>query len=299
MMLQFNDIRKVPTSSHILNSISIIAENNPIQAFSKIQESLDLILAVYPRIHQLHPLYIELFKIFLHPDHYLLALDRITRVAKKLQDIHVGLKTTSPLCQKSFHQALNRAQKLITQLDHSLSYLEQVRINLISKLPRLNPDTRFLLMYGYNNDESSVFFPLQFPAVQSLFIGQVLCHYITWRVINACHIFHPPREDFPPPDQQLTRGICQLPTPFIFLLDISESCDKSIAQQIDLVKSLYQRFKADPLMLVLNQLDICSDSMTPDQRELISETVAEHNCATHIMCSSSVAMKAASYEQLS
>ena len=75
---------------------------------------------------------------------------------------------------------------------------------------------------------------------------------------------------------QSITALAHLRAAVLYVLDVSEQCGHSLAQQAALFHSIKPLFANKPLLIVANKVDATSlDSLAPEDRTLIDEMVTE------------------------
>jgi len=233
-------------------------------------EKLAKILEEFPRVDDVHPFYADLMNVLYDKDHYKLALgqvnmarnliDRIARDYVKLLKYGDSLYR----CKALKRAALGRMCTLMRKQGASLAYLEQVRQHL-ARLPSIDPSTRTLLVCGYPNVGKSSFMnvvtradvevqPYAFTT-RSLFVGHTDYGYLRWQVIDTPGILDRPLEERNTIEMQSITALAHLRCCVLYIVDISETCGYSIAQQAALFESIKPLFANKPLVVAFNKTD--------------------------------------------
>jgi len=111
---------------------------------------------------------------------------------------------------------------------------------------------------------------------KSLFVGHTDYQYLRWQVIDTPGILDHPLEDRNTIEMQSITAMAHLRAAILYLVDISEQCGYSIAQQISLFKSLVPLFANKPIILVINKIDVVRiENLRPEDRKLIDEIVTD------------------------
>lgn len=249
-------------------------------------EKIALILTDFPRLDDIHPFYADLLNILYDRDHYKLALGQLS-LAKKLIDT-VGrdyvkmLKYGDSLfrCKALKRAALGRMCTIIKRNKAGLAYLEQVRQHM-SRLPSIDPNTRTILVAGFPNVGKSSFMnkvtranvevqPYAFTT-KSLYVGHMDYKYMRWQVIDTPGVLDKPLEERNTIEMQSITALAHLRCTVLYVLDISEQCGYSLAQQTALFKSIQPLFANKPLLVAVNKTDVRTlADLRPDEAELIS-----------------------------
>ncbi|EOD04385.1 hypothetical protein EMIHUDRAFT_466218 [Emiliania huxleyi CCMP1516] len=260
-------------------------------------DKLTQILTDFPRLDDIHPFYADLVNVLYDRDHFKLALGQLN-LAKQLID-RVGrdyvklLKYGDSLyrCKSLKRAALGRMCTVMKRQKGALEYLEQVRQHMM-RLPAIDPATRTIIIAGYPNVGKSSFMnrvtranvdvqPYAFTT-KSLFVGHLDYKYLRWQVIDTPGVLDKPLEERNTIEMQSITALAHLQCCVLYVLDISEECGHSIAEQValfDQIKPLFARkpllvarasMKSKPLVVAVNKTDARDPSdLTPPEEALL------------------------------
>lgn len=167
----------------------------------------------------------------------------------------------------------------------SLAYLEQVRQHL-SRLPSIDPATRTLLVTGFPNVGKSSFVnkitradvevqPYAFTT-KSLFVGHTDYKYLRWQVIDTPGILDHSLEERNTIEMQAITALAHLRASVLYILDLSEQCGHTFAEQVSLFENIRPLFANKPMTLVVNKVDITTvEDLTDEQREVLQRFIDE------------------------
>lgn len=254
-------------------------------------DKLTGIIQEFPKLDEIHPFYADLMNVLYDKDHYKLALGQIN-TARLLID-NVGkdyarlLKFGDSLyrCKNLKTAALGRMCTIMRRQTSSLAYLEQVRQHL-SRLPSIDPTTRTLLVTGFPNVGKSSFInkisradvevqPYAFTT-KSLFVGHTDYNYLRWQVIDTPGILDHPLEVRNTIEMQAITALAHLRSSVLYIMDISEQCGHTIAEQLSLFENIRPLFANKPLTVVVNKVDICGlDSLSPENKAAFDKLRSE------------------------
>merc|ERR1711936_486054 len=170
-------------------------------------------------------------------------------------------------CKQLKRAALGRMATVMRRQNQSLGYLEQVRQHL-SRLPTIDPNTRTLIITGFPNVGKSSFInkisradvevqPYAFTT-KSLYVGHMDYQYLRWQVVDTPGILDHSLEERNTIEMQAITALAHLRAAVLYVMDISEQCDKSIAEQIELFESIKPLFTNKPIIICLNKIDVTS-----------------------------------------
>ncbi|GLI62245.1 hypothetical protein VaNZ11_004840 [Volvox africanus] len=254
-------------------------------------EKLSQILEEFPKVEDIHPFYADLLNVLYDKDHYKLALGQLNTarnlIDRVAQDYIRLLKYGDSLyrCKELKRAALGRMCTLMKRQGPSLAYLEQVRQHM-SRLPSIDPNTRTLLLCGYPNvGKSSMMNKLTRADVEvqpyafttkSLYVGHTDYKYLRWQVIDTPGILDRPLEERNTIEMQSITALAHLRAAVLYLVDISEQCGYSIAQQAALFHSIKPLFANKPVLIVVNKIDARRmEDLADADRQLVDDMVTE------------------------
>lgn len=254
-------------------------------------DRLTAVLTEFPKVDDIHPFYADLMNVLYDKDHYKLALGQLhtarSLIDKVAQDYVRLLKYGDSLyrCKQLKRAALGRMCTLMKRQGPSLAYLEQVRQHL-SRLPSIDPNTRTLLVCGYPNVGKSSFMnkvtradvevqPYAFTT-KSLYVGHTDYKYLRWQVIDTPGILDRPLEERNTIEMQSITALAHLRAAVLYVVDVSEQCGYSMAQQATLFHSIKPLFSNKPVLIVANKTDVRKlEDLSAEERELLEGMARE------------------------
>lgn len=266
--------RKTPTEIHPQMQITRIRKfymRKVKFTQSTIEEKLGGILEKFPKLDDIHPFYADLMNVLYDKDHYKLALGHVNKANHIIENVAKDyvrmLKYSDSLYRgKTLKKAaLGRMCTIIKKLGNSLTYLEEVRKHL-SRLPNIDPNSRTIIITGYPNVGKSSFMNNVTRAnvdvqsyeftTKSLFVGHTDYDFMPWQVIDTPGLLDRPLEQRNTIEMQAITALAHLNACILFFIDISETCDHKITEQIQLFRSIQPLFLNKPLGIVLSKTDI-------------------------------------------
>lgn len=250
-------------------------------------DKLTQIITDFPRMEDIHPFYADLMNVLYDKDHYKLALGQINTARHLIDNVAKDyarlMKYGDSMyrCKQLKKAALGRMCTIMKRQNQSLQYLEQVRQHL-SRLPSIDPNTRTLLLTGFPNVGKSSFMnkvtradvevqPYAFTT-KSLYVGHTDYQYLRWQVVDTPGILDHALEDRNTIEMQAITALAHLRAAILYVMDISEQCNKSIAEQIELYNSIKPLFTNKPIIVCLNKVDILSmDELPEEKKELFKQ----------------------------
>ncbi|CAG9461871.1 unnamed protein product [Pedinophyceae sp. YPF-701] len=254
-------------------------------------ERLSRVIEDFPKVDEIHPFYADLVNVLYDRDHYKLALGQVAlarQLIDKLAQDYVRLLKygdSQYRCKQLKRAALGRMCTLMKRQGPSLAYLEQVRQHM-SRLPSIDPNTRTLLVCGYPNVGKSSFLnritradvevqPYAFTT-KSLYVGHTDYKYLPWQVIDTPGILDRPLEERNTIEMQSVTALAHLRAAVLYVVDVSERCGYSIAQQAALFHSIKPLFANKPVLVVCNKVDARPmDELAKEERDTLLEMARE------------------------
>lgn len=248
-------------------------------------EKLSRILEDFPRVDDVHPFYSDLLNVLYDKDHYKLALGQLntarSMIDKIAKDYVKLLKYGDSLyrCKQLKRAALGRMCTIMKKHAASLAYLEQVRQHM-SRLPSIDPNTRSILVCGYPNVGKSSFMnkvtradvevqPYAFTT-KSIYVGHTDYKYLRWQVLDTPGILDRPLDERNTIEMQSITALAHLRAVVLYIVDISEQCGFTIAQQAALFHSIKPLFANKPLVVAINKIDVRAlEDLSAEDRALI------------------------------
>jgi len=282
--------RKTPTIIHKQYAISRI------RAFylrkikftqQNYHDKLTTIITDFPRMEDIHPFYADLMNVLYDKDHYKLALGQINTAKHLIDNVSKDyarlMKYGDSMyrCKRLKRAALGRMCTIMKRQNQSLQYLEQVRQHL-SRLPSIDPNTRTLLLTGFPNVGKSSFMnkvtradvevqPYAFTT-KSLYVGHMDYQYLRWQVVDTPGILDHSLEERNTIEMQAITALAHLRAAVVYVMDISEQCNKSISEQMELFESIKPLFSNKPIIVCLNKIDVTTlDDLPEDKKSLLKK----------------------------
>eukprot|EP00697_Spironema_sp_BW2_P017350 gnl/Spiro4/9010_TR4753_c0_g1_i1.p1 gnl/Spiro4/9010_TR4753_c0_g1~~gnl/Spiro4/9010_TR4753_c0_g1_i1.p1 ORF type:complete len:657 (+),score=218.65 gnl/Spiro4/9010_TR4753_c0_g1_i1:77-2047(+) len=284
--------RKTPTVIHKHYAISRIRSfymRKVRFTQAEFHDRLSAILEDFPRIEDIHPFYADLMNVLYDRDHYKLALGKMA-FARQLVD-NLGKEYVKLLkfgdslyrCKQLKRAALGRMCTLMRKQGSELAYLNEVRQHL-SRLPSIDPTARTLLICGFPNVGKSSFMnkltransevqPFAFTTRQ-LLVGHTDYQFLRWQVVDTPGILDHPLDDRNTIEMQSITALAHLQAAIIYIIDISETCGFTIAEQVSLFNSIKPLFHNKPLFIVMNKIDVVRPEMLSDEYKALLQTLA-------------------------
>ncbi|XP_069692617.1 nucleolar GTP-binding protein 1 [Periplaneta americana] len=286
--------RKTPTVIHKHYKISRIRQfymRKVKYTQQNFHDRLSQIIQEFPKLDDVHPFYADLMNILYDKDHYKLALGQLNTARHLVDNVAKDyvrlLKFGDSLyrCKQLKRAALGRMATIMKRQSQNLQYLEEVRQHL-ARLPSIDPYTRTIIICGFPNVGKSSFInkitradvevqPYAFTT-KALYVGHTDYKYLRWQVIDTPGILDHPLEDRNVIEMQAVTALAHLRAAVLYVMDLSEQCDHSLADQVRLFESIRPLFANKPLLVVLNKSDIVKlEELAPDKRSALAPLEAD------------------------
>jgi len=292
--------RKTPTVIHRNYKISRIRQfymRKIKYTQQNYHDKLSQILQDFPRLEDVHPFYADLMNVLYDKDHYKLALGQINTARHLIDNVakdYVRLMKygdTLYRCKQLKRAGLGRMCTIMRRQNQSLQYLEQVRQHL-SRLPSIDPNTRTLLVCGFPNVGKSSFMnkvtradvevqPYAFTT-KSLFVGHTDYKYLRWQVVDTPGILDHSLEERNTIEMQAITALAHLRAAVLYVMDISEQCNHSLEEQVELFNNIKPLFANKPLIVVLNKIDIVRPDELAEEKQAMMRTLEAEEGVTVI-----------------
>jgi len=287
--------RKTPTVVHRQYAISRIRSfyARKIKFLQQtLHDKLSQLINEFPKTEEVHPFYSDLMNILYDKDHYKIALGQVNTARHLVANIareYVRLMKYSDSlyrCKLLKRAALGRMVKLLKRQNSSFEYLEQVRQHL-SRLPSIDPNTRTLILCGFPNvGKSSLMNTLTRADVEvqpyafttkSLYVGHFDYRYLRWQIIDTPGILDQPLEQRNTIEMQAVTALAHLKATVLFMMDVSEQCDHTIEEQLNLFESIRPLFANKPVFIGLNKIDIIRRAEISSEKQALLEAIEKND----------------------
>jgi len=237
------------------------------------EERFGRILEEFPKRDELHPFYRSLFDINYEKDHYKVALGQINTL--RSQCVKFGADYTKLLkygdslyrCKQLKKACLGRMVTVIKKQDKNFKFLEDVRQH-ITRLPSIDPKTRTIILAGAPNAGKSSFMDLVSRArpevhsyaftTKSLYVGHFDHDYSRYQVIDSPGMLDRPIDTMNTIEMQSIAALTHIECAVVFFLDVSETCDMSVAAQLSVLECVQPLFGQRPFVIACNKCDLKS-----------------------------------------
>lgn len=306
MSLDFKSIQPVPLSTHLIDIVlndtqcrtpTVIHPQFPIRKIisfymrkvkhtaAEFDMRLQMILTQFPQLEDIHPFYADLINVLYDRDHYKMALGHVNVINKVIQNTSkeflklLKYGESAYRCKQLKKSALGRMASAAKKLKGSLEYLEEVRQHM-SRLPSISLSTPTLLICGYPNvGKSSLINKMSRAKVEvqpyafttkSLYVGHFELGGVEYQVIDTPGLLDHKLEDRNTIEMQSIVALAHVKALALFLIDVSESCGFSVADQIALFNSLQSLLGRH--LIVLSKADVAKvENLSPESRQVLED----------------------------
>jgi nucleolar GTP-binding protein len=228
----------------------------------------------WPSFDRLPPFYRELADILAGVDKIKMALSSVAWAADKTKDIsrkYVGMirKGDDPVALRK--QAFARMASVVHDVDRDLRFLNDTR-NALRQLPDVK-DEPTIVVAGYPNVGKSSFVaaitgarpeiaPYPFTT-KGINIGHFTHNRKRYQVIDTPGLLDRPLEDRNDIERQAISALRHVGDALLFLLDSSETCGYTVAEQGKLLEETRHTVKI-PVLVVANKIDVEHEDVDAD-----------------------------------
>lgn len=110
---------------------------------------------------------------------------------------------------------------------------------------------------------------------KSLYVGHLDYRYLRWQLIDTPGILDQPLENRNTIEMQAVTALAHLKAAVLFVMDISEQCDHTIEEQIQLFESIRPLFTNKPVFIGLNKIDILGVNDLPEAKKVALKKLEE------------------------
>jgi nucleolar GTP-binding protein len=228
----------------------------------------------WPSFDRLPPFYRELADILAGVDKIKMALSSVAWAADKTKDIsrkYVGMirKGDDPVALRK--QAFARMASVVHDVDRDLRFLNDTR-NALRQLPDVK-DEPTIVVAGYPNVGKSSFVaaitgarpeiaPYPFTT-KGINIGHFTHNRKRYQVIDTPGLLDRPLEDRNDIERQAISALRHVGDALLFLLDSSETCGYTVAEQEKLLEETRHTVEI-PVLVVANKIDVEHEDVNAD-----------------------------------
>jgi nucleolar GTP-binding protein len=265
-----------------------IREITRLQEFSKqIKTKLSEAVEQFPSVDRLHPFYVELSEILVGNDKLKQSLGAVYKCIPPIDDItdkHLqAIKLAGEFRQmkKSRSAAKGRISSILRATAKNLDFIIEAKKTL-SKLPGIAPNSPTIVCAGFPNVGKSTLVKAVSTAepeiayypftTRSVIIGHLRVDNHSVQIVDTPGILDRPMAQRNEIEREAIAALKYLAHVIIFMIDPSEACGWTFDQQLNLLAEVQKMFPMNPLLIVLNKVDITQPEKLAEARERLPES---------------------------
>ena len=249
-----------------------IREITRLQEFSKqIKIKIGDVVEQFPSLERLHPFYIELAEILVGNDRLKQALGAVYNCIPPIDDItdkHLqAIKLAGEFKQmkRSRSAAKGRISSILRATAENIDFIIEAKTTL-SKLPGIAPNSPTIVCAGFPNVGKSTlvrevstaepevaYYPF---TTRRVIIGHLRVDNHSVQIVDTPGILDRPMAQRNEIEREAIAALKYLAHVIIFMVDPSEACGWTFDQQLNLLSEVQKMFPLNPLLIVLNKVDI-------------------------------------------
>lgn len=255
-------------------------------------DKITTIVTEFPRLNEMHPFFADLINVDVDKDHYKLALAElngarqlIDRLAHKFV---ILMKYADSLyrCKRLKIAAVGSMCTIMRKKGNAMTWLEEVRQKL-ARMPLIDPNAPTIILCGCPNVGKSSFMnkvtkanvevePYAFTTT-TLYLGHLEYETIRYQVIDTPGLLERPLEERNTIEMKSITAMAHLRACILFIIDVSDTFEFPIAQQLALFNDIKPLFVNKPVIVALNKTDVRKRSeLSPEEQEILNAFEAEN-----------------------
>lgn len=251
---------------------SRIREVARLQEFTKqVKTKLSEAVEQFPSVERLHPFYVELSEILVGNDKLKQSLGAVYNCIPPIDDItdkHLqAIKLADDFRQmkKSRSAAKGRISSIVRATAENLDFIINAK-NILSKLPGIAPNSPTIVCAGFPNVGKSTLVKAVSTAepeiayypftTKSVIIGHLKVDNHSVQIVDTPGILDRPMAKRNEIEREAIAALKYLANVIIFMIDPSEACGWTFDQQLNLLNEVQKMFPINPILIVLNKIDI-------------------------------------------
>ncbi len=264
-----------------------IREITRLQEFSKqIKTKIGEVVEQFPSVERLHPFYIELSDILVGNDRLKQALGAVYNCIPPIDDItdkHIqAIKLADDFKQmkKSRSAAKGRISSILRATAENIDFIIEAK-NKLSKLPGIVPNSPTIVCAGFPNVGKSTlvrevstaepevaYYPF---TTRKVIVGHLRVDDHSVQIVDTPGILDRPMAKRNEIEREAIAALKYLAHVIIFMIDPSEACGWTFEEQLNLLNEVQKTFPLNPLLIVLNKIDITP----PEKLEIAREKLPD------------------------
>ncbi len=278
-MKSSKEIKKVPRVK--------IREIARLQEFVKlIKSKLSDPVQGFPSIDRLHPFYLELTEILVGTDKLKQSLGAVYNCIPPIDQIFkdhleaLKLSTDHKQMKRTRSAAKGRIASIVRATAKNIEFLIDAKIKL-SRLPGIIPDSPTIVCAGFPNVGKSTlvrqvstaepeiaYYPF---TTKEVIIGHLRVREYRVQIVDTPGVLDRPMSERNEIERQAITALKYLAHVIIFMLDPSEACGWSIADQANLLREVQRMFPIIPIFIAFNKLDIATPEKIEEAKKLVPD----------------------------
>jgi nucleolar GTP-binding protein len=260
-----------------------IREITRLQEFAKqIKSKLSEAVEQFPSVERLHPFYVELSEILVGNDKLKQSLGAVYNCIPPIDDITdkhlqaIKLAEDFKQMKKSRSAAKGRISSILRATAKNIDFIIEAKKTL-SKLPGIAPNSPTIVCAGFPNVGKSTLVKAVSTAepdiayypftTKKVIIGHLRVDNHSVQIVDTPGILDRPMAERNEIEREAIAALKYLAHVIIFMIDPSEACGWNLEQQLNLLKEVQKMFAMNPLLIVLNKVDITQPEMLAIARE--------------------------------
>jgi len=252
------------------------------QVKTKLKESVE----EFPSLDRLHPFYSELAEILVGTDRLKQSLGAVYNCIPSIDEItnnHLqALKLAEDFRQmkRTRRAAKGRISSILRGTAKNLDFIIDAKRKL-SKLPGITPNSPTIVCAGFPNVGKSTlvrevssaepeiaYYPF---TTRSVIIGHLKIRDQSIQIVDTPGILDRPMAKRNEIEREAIAALKYLAHVIVFLIDPSEACGWTLADQLNLLNEVRKMFPINPLLIALNKIDITP----PDRLEIARQKIPD------------------------
>jgi nucleolar GTP-binding protein len=260
-----------------------IREITRLQEFSKqIKTKIREAVEKFPSVERLHPFYIEISEVLVGNDQLKQSLGAIYNCIPPIDDItdkHIqAIKLADDFKQmkKSRRAAKGRISSIMRATSKNIDFIIEAKKTL-AKLPGIIPNSPTIVCAGFPNVGKSTLVKAVSTAepeiayypftTRKVIVGHLKIDNHSVQIVDTPGILDRPMAQRNEIEREAIAALKYLAHVIIFMIDPSEACGWTFEEQLNLLSEVQKMFAVNPLLIVINKVDITP----PDKLEAARE----------------------------
>jgi nucleolar GTP-binding protein len=235
---------------------------------SSVYDKLTDLVTKFPSFDSLPPFYRETVQILFNVDRMKKSLGALSWAASQSREVGYGYARemrNAPDSASLRKQATARISSIVHQIDRDLRFLNDAR-NVLRKLPDIG-DEFTVVVAGYPNVGKSSFIRLASSAepevagypftTKQIVVGhRQIGRRERMQLVDTPGILDRPEEERNPIEQQAMAAIANVADVVLFIIDASEACGYTLADQLSLLEDIRETMGSVPVEVAVNKADL-------------------------------------------